>query len=339
MSNDTYYRTLGIVKSATEDEIKKAYRKMALKWHPDRNPTKKEEADKQFKLISEAYEVLSDPNKRTIYDQYGEAGLKGQGDSGAGGMPGGFGAAGFPPGASFKFTSMPGGMPAGFSGGGFRPRDANDIFSAFFGGKDPFSSSMFADDMMDSSFGGSSNGSASPPRGGGPFGRKPQISSRQLACTLADLYTGVTKKLKITHSTQSGPVEKILVVNVKAGWKAGTKITFSDDEIEFIISEKPHSVFIRDGDNLKATVEIPLVDALTGFSKRITTLDGRSIEIKGSEGTSVVNPSAEIRVVGEGMPNSKTGRKGDLLVMVKVTYPKIIPSEKKMELKRLFSCI
>lgn len=104
-----YYEVLGVQKDADEDALKKAYRKMALKWHPDRNPDNKDEADKQFKIVSEAYEVLSDKNKRAIYDQYGEEGLK------AGAMPGGGGGADF----------------SGFSGG-FRASDPNDIFKMFF---------------------------------------------------------------------------------------------------------------------------------------------------------------------------------------------------------------
>src|SRR4051794_30837649 len=97
-----YYSILGVEKSATEDEIKKAYKKQALKWHPDRNLKNKEQAEAKFKELAEAYEVLSDKQKREIYDRYGEEGLKSgvppPGSSGMGGMGG-----------------MPGGMPGGFS--------------------------------------------------------------------------------------------------------------------------------------------------------------------------------------------------------------------------------
>ncbi len=90
-----YYAVLGVAKSATEEEIKKAYKKQALKWHPDRNPNNKTQAEEKFKELAEAYEVLSDKQKREIFDQYGEEGLKAgpppQGPEGMGGMPGGFG--------------------------------------------------------------------------------------------------------------------------------------------------------------------------------------------------------------------------------------------------------
>ncbi|KAL3582812.1 hypothetical protein D5086_017144 [Populus alba] len=103
-----YYNVLKLNRSATEDDMKKAYKRLAMKWHPDKNPVNKKEAEAKFKLISEAYDVLSDPNKRQIYDLYGEEGLKSFDQA--------------PPpstnvGASFKFN----------------PRDADDIFSEFFG--------------------------------------------------------------------------------------------------------------------------------------------------------------------------------------------------------------
>nr|CAB3238782.1 dnaJ homolog subfamily B member 6-like [Phallusia mammillata] len=104
-----YYDTLGIQRSANEADIKKAYRKLALKWHPDKNPNNKEEAEAKFKEISEAYEVLSDPEKRKVYDKYGKDGLTG--GAGGSGMPGGF---------HFEF------------------HNPEDIFRQFFGGSDPF---------------------------------------------------------------------------------------------------------------------------------------------------------------------------------------------------------
>lgn len=106
-----YYTILGVEKNATEADIKKAYRKQALKWHPDKNPENKEEAEAKFKDISEAYEVLSDREKRDVYDRYGKDGLAG---SGAGSNAGG----------GFNFTF----------------HDPNDIFKQFFGGQNPFES-------------------------------------------------------------------------------------------------------------------------------------------------------------------------------------------------------
>lgn len=111
-----YYDILQIKRDATDTEVKKAYRKMALKWHPDKNPDQKEEAEKRFKEISEAYEVLSDKKKREIYDKYGREGLTGGGahyhENG------------------FDFDDI--------GGFGFHFRDPEEVFREFFGGRDPF---------------------------------------------------------------------------------------------------------------------------------------------------------------------------------------------------------
>ncbi|KAL5006477.1 hypothetical protein ScPMuIL_015283 [Solemya velum] len=110
-----YYNVLGIHKNATEAEIKKAYRRLALKWHPDKNPDRKDDAEKKFKEISEAYEVLSDKEKRDIYDRYGKEGLS----AGGGG------------GHDYDFSN-------GFGFHDFHFRDPEEVFREFFGGRDPF---------------------------------------------------------------------------------------------------------------------------------------------------------------------------------------------------------
>ncbi|XP_035375759.1 dnaJ homolog subfamily B member 6b isoform X2 [Electrophorus electricus] len=121
-----YYNILGIPKNASPDEIKKAYRKQALKWHPDKNPDNKEEAERRFKEVSEAYEVLSDENKRNMYDRYGKEGLTGNGGRGN---------------YEDHFN------------GGFTFRNPEDVFREFFGGRDPFAD-FFGDDPFDDFFGG-----------------------------------------------------------------------------------------------------------------------------------------------------------------------------------------
>uniref|UniRef100_A0A2R9BEZ2 DnaJ heat shock protein family (Hsp40) member B6 n=1 Tax=Pan paniscus TaxID=9597 RepID=A0A2R9BEZ2_PANPA len=117
-----YYEVLGVQRHASPEDIKKAYRKLALKWHPDKNPENKEEAERKFKQVAEAYEVLSDAKKRDIYDKYGKEGLNGGGGGGS------------------HFDS-----PFEF---GFTFRNPDDVFREFFGGRDPFSFDFFgvADD-------------------------------------------------------------------------------------------------------------------------------------------------------------------------------------------------
>lgn len=114
---EDYYELLGVDRNATASQIKTAYRKLALKWHPDKNPDNPELASAKFKKFSEAYDVLSDPKKKDVYDRYGKAGLSGDG----GGGPGG------------HFSDF----------GGFHFRSADDIFAEFFGGHDPFADMMF----------------------------------------------------------------------------------------------------------------------------------------------------------------------------------------------------
>ncbi|KAK5877759.1 hypothetical protein CesoFtcFv8_025236 [Champsocephalus esox] len=139
-----YYQMLGVQKNASQDDIKKAYRKSALKWHPDKNPDNKDEAEKRFKEISEAYEVLSDEDKRNTYDRYGKEGLS------AGGRGGGRGEGG--------------GHYSHFGGSGFTFRNPDDVFREFFGGSDPFAT-FFADDPFNDNFGGGHSHHRGQPRG------------------------------------------------------------------------------------------------------------------------------------------------------------------------------
>ncbi|XP_076017243.1 dnaJ homolog subfamily B member 6b isoform X2 [Genypterus blacodes] len=156
-----YYHILGVQKNATQEDIKKAYRKSALKWHPDKNPDNKDEAERKFKELSEAYEVLSDENKRHIYDRYGKEGLSQGGGGGGGG----------------------GGHYDDHFGGGFTFRNPEDVFREFFGGRDPFAD-FFADEPLDDFFGGGHRQRAGPPRSrtgdsffGGGFGGFPGFGS------------------------------------------------------------------------------------------------------------------------------------------------------------------
>ncbi|CAI8617388.1 unnamed protein product [Vicia faba] len=340
-----YYKILQVDKNAKDEELKKAYRKLAMKWHPDKNPTNKKDAEAKFKQISEAYEVLSDPEKRAIYDQYGEEGLKGQvppPDAGSGG------------GTSFYST---GDIPGSFR---FNPRNADDIFAEFFGFSSPFGgmggrsggggggmrsrfpAGMFGDDLF-GSFG----------EGGGMHmnqgvSRKAPAIENKLSCTLEEIYKGTTKKMKISReiadaSGKTMPVEEILTITVKPGWKKGTKITFPEKgneqpnvttaDLVFVIDERPHSVFNREGNDLVVTQKISLVEALTGYTVHLTTLDGRNLSIPINN---VIHPKYEEVVPKEGMPLPKDpSKKGNLRIKFNIKFPNRLTDEQKAGVRKL----
>ncbi|KAG0211775.1 hypothetical protein BGX33_004090 [Mortierella sp. NVP41] len=371
-----YYAILGISRDADDDQIKKAYRKLALKYHPDKNSAP--DAQKKFQDMSEAYEVLSDKNKRAVFDQFGEEGLKGGGGpppgaggagAGPGGFPGGF--SGFPGGGgthTFSFSSS--GGPGGMGSGGFRPSDADDIFKKFFAS---FGGGGFGDDMGGmGGMPGGMGGMGGMPGGMGGMGGIPRTRTshssqqqqqqssgtpekqpalvRTLGVTLEDLAKGVTKRLKVTRKVRDGSgrtADKILTVDVKPGWKAGTKIRFPNEgdelpngatqDIEFIIEEKPHDTFTRRGDDLIVDLELTLLEALTGFTKSVKTLEGRTLPVSAS-GSRVIQPGQEERFPGEGMPISKKpGEKGDLIVKFVVKFPTQLTPAQKEGLKKILA--
>ncbi|KAF8335160.1 hypothetical protein F5887DRAFT_1063412 [Amanita rubescens] len=327
-----YYKLLGIAKGASDDDIKKAYKKMALRWHPDRNAGS-EEANQKFKEISEAFEVLSDSQKRAVYDQFGEEGLKGGGGpppGAGGGFPGGGGFSGFPAGSTFTFSS----------GGGFTATDPQKIFEQIFGGglggfggrSGGFS--MDQDDDM-GGFGGMGGmprrGSFRSAAGGTPRNESPSKKEtteivRQLKLSLNELYSGTTKRLKVGRRLLDGTTED-KVVEIHSGTKvrfpkAGNELSNGDaQDLVFVVEEKPHEVLKRAGNDLIATLKISPGGCL---------LDGRRVQVPAPVG--IVKPGAETRIPGEGMPIRKGGvkSKGDLIVKWEVEFPeKLTPAQKE----------
>ncbi|KAI9225138.1 DnaJ domain-containing protein [Blastocladiella britannica] len=329
-----YYQLMGIAKSATDDDIRKAYRKLALKYHPDRNQDPA--AKKKFQELSEAYEVLSDSNKREIYDRYGEAGLKGvppdAADPGGPDGPRFASGGGFPPGGAFPggggttFSFSSSGMPGGGGGAG----------GGDFGGLGGLGGA--GGGMPGGIFGGmpgmagheARHRAATAAAHANGHGNGVDTVTRTLPVSLEELYKGVTKKLKVTRRDNDGSTTTaVLEINVKPGWKAGTKIKFPDqgDEmpggqrqaIEFVLEEKPHPSYTRVGNDLHTEVRLSLVEALTGFSKTVKTIDGRTLKVSSDK---VTVHGTEVRYAGEGMPVSKTpGTKGALVVKYTVTWP------------------
>ncbi|CAJ0586947.1 unnamed protein product, partial [Mesorhabditis spiculigera] len=328
-----YYKILELSKGASEDEIKKAYRKLALKYHPDKNKEKSAEA--KFKEIAEAYDVLSDPKKKEVYDKFGEEGLKGGAGEGAG--PAG-------PGTHYEFHG-----------------DPMDMFSQFFGGSDPFG-------LFGQMGGGGGGGGAHfqsfhggmDPMGGGGFGAAPRRARQDptvvhdLPVALEDIAKGCVKKMKITRKVMSGDgqtsrvEDKVLTINVKPGWKSGTKITFPKEgdqlpgrvpaDIVFVIKDKVHPKFKREGADLRYVHKLPLKDALCGTTIQVPTLEGSTIPLALRD---IVKPNTTrrqvlhsrinflFRITSQGLPNPKTNVRGDIIVELVVEFPRELTATQK----------
>ncbi|GAA0148533.1 hypothetical protein Leryth_022672 [Lithospermum erythrorhizon] len=289
-----YYNILRVSKDASEEEVKKAYKKLAMKWHPDKNNSCIE-AEAKFKEISEAYDVLIDPQKRQIYDVYGDEAL----------MSGNI------------YSESP--RSEGRGGFEFRKRDAEDIYAEVCGGL-----------------------------GGGGERRKAAPVENKLPCSLEELYLGSKRKMKISRIVldefgKPKTVEEVLAIHIKPGWKKGTKITFPEKgnhepdaapgDLIFVIDEKPHDVFKRDGNDLVVNQKISLLDALTGKTLSFTALDGRELKIPVKD---IVKPGQELSIQNEGMPISKErGKKGNLRIKFDIKFPSRLTSEQKADLRRV----
>nr|XP_019941084.1 PREDICTED: dnaJ homolog subfamily B member 13-like [Paralichthys olivaceus] len=302
---DDYYKTLEINRSATDTDIKKAYRRLALKFHPKSS----KEAGSTDRLIQlgEAYEVLSDPRKKATYDKFGEEGLKG-------GIPPEFGSGGA---WSSKYAYH--GNP-------------EKTFKQFFGGDNPFA--VFYTNDAPLQFGGLQ-----------PVVVKTQDSpiERDLHLSLDDLFHGCTKKIKIYRKVMneggytSSIKDKVLSIDVSPGWKEGTRIVFSKEgdqgpnsipaDIVFIVRQKSHPLFERQHDDLISKLQISLEMALTGFSVNVPTLDGRLLNIPIND---IVHFTYRKVVPGEGMPLFQDpSQRGDLIIHFDIQFPEKLSADRK----------
>ncbi len=247
----------------------------------------------------------------------------------------------------------PGGMPGGFSfqsfgggggrGGGFRPGNAHDIVSQLVGGM----GFGMGDDDDDGGHGhpGFSFASSGP----GGFARSSTQQRRapakappvqfDVGLTLDELYTGTTKKMKVTRKRRGENESKVLELKVSPGWKEGTKITFANEgdevvggeagDVVFIIKEKPHPTLRRDKNDIHCTLRVTLTEALCGFRKTITGLAGKTFTIDTATSKEVVHPGGSKTFWGDGMPH-KAGR-GNFIVKYDVVFPSAL-SDKQREL-------
>ena len=291
-----YYETLGVPKSATEKEIRSAFRKLAAKHHPDRNPDDPS-AEDRFKEINEAYTVLSDSEKRAFYDQYGSA-------SGAppyGGQPFGGGFQGGTQGGRV-YTNVDPEQFAGFSdffqtlfGGG---AGGSGGFSGGFGQGDPFGSVRHA-----------------------PGQPRQAIAEAEYPVDLLEAYRGGESTFTVGG--------KRVTVTLPPGVRQGQKLRLRGQapgggDLLLKVRHKPHPVFALDGDTIRVTVDVPAPVAALGGTVRVATLDG-PVEMTLPAGSS---SGRVLRLRGQGWPR-KDGGRGDELAEVRVTVPSELTGEQR----------
>ncbi len=350
-----YYELLGVSKTATPEELKKAYRKLAIKYHPDKNPGNKEAEDK-FKEISQAYDVLSDPNKRSRYDQFGPDAFSSAAGAGGGG------------------------------GGGFR--DASDIFSQVFGGGFGGFSDIFGGgggrqrhnpnapeqgsdlrynleiDFEDAVFGVEKN--LTIPRqvtcnecggSGCEKGYKPKTCDRCHGSGHVTVSQGffsmsqpcptcrgtghiIEKPCRKCHGQGRVQETKTLPVRIPPGVDTGSRLRVAGEgeggvrggpagDLYVVIHVRPSAVFEREGNNLYCQVPTSFATAALGGVIEVPTVSGGT-KMKVPAGT---QNGAILRIKGKGMPNLRGGGRGDLHVAIQIEVPKKLSGEQEKLLK------
>jgi len=299
---DDYYKILGLNKSSSVDEIKKAYRKLALKYHPDRNPGNKE-AEERFKKISEAYAVLSDPEKKKQYDTFGSQAFSqkfSQEDI--------FN--------NFDFSSIF--RDLGFGGG-----QGADFSRIFMGGRQQRGRDPFSD-----FFGGQQHRQQPGPQRGNDL-------EYNLSMTLEEAYAGSEKRVSFRKGKENEDIQFKIPKGICSGQKLrlsgkGNAGAYGGPSGDLYITVKvlPHSVFTREGSDIIINKNINFTEAVLGTSIDIPTLAGTKKRLRIPSNT---QNNTKIRMKGYGLPFFKKSGKGDQYVRILIEIPKKL-SEKQLEL-------
>ncbi len=329
MAKRDYYEVLKVPRTATPDELKKAFRKLAMQLHPDKNPGDKK-AEEKFKEVNEAYETLSDPEKRQMFDQFGHAGTQ------AGFRPGGSGPFGGGAGPFGGFTGAGGYGAAGGQGAGQGPGQENmqdifgDIFSDFFSGR--------------------TRGAGGPERGAGPGGSgRGQTRGRgadlryTLGISFEEAAAGTEKTISFIRQRSGKEETAKLQVTVPAGVKPGQRLKLRGEgdasaaganggtgDLYVIINIQDHSLFKRVENDIHMDLPLGFADAIAGTSVEIPTLTGKA-SLKIPAGT----PSGQLfRLKGKGFASVNGPGAGDMLVRIVIDVPKELTDEQRELLKK-----
>ena len=301
MAGKDYYKTLGVERNATASEIKKSYRKLALKYHPDTTKGNKT-LEEKFKSINEAYAVLSDPEKRKQYDTFGAEGFN----------------------QRYSQEDI------------FSNFDLGSIFSEFgFGGASPGGGAT--GDFFSSLFGGGRRGPGGP-RAGGGFGNfsqgvpnKGQNIDYSLTISLEEAFAGGKKELNFQSTGQN------ITVTIPPGIATGQKLRVPGKggaspmggpagDLFLNIQIAPHALFDSDGPDLTIVKTISVTEAILGTKIEVPTIDGKKIPLKVPAAT---QPGTKLRLRGKGMPilKSKPEKRGDAFVQINVSLPENLSEE------------
>ena len=297
-----YYTVLGVPRTATEKDIKTAYRKLARKHHPDVNPGDKK-AESLFKEIGEAYSVLSDAEKRKKYDRWGHDWEKIEQAQAAGanfGRPG-------------RYAWSSGGPNGGAGNFNFESEDLGSLFEQLFG--------------RAGAGGGRTRVRTAP--------RKGQDIEQPVEITLEEAFAG-TQRTYTIHDQQTGEVRTV-EVKIPAGATEGLRVRVAGKgepgmagapagDLYLIINIKPHALFERDGDDLRVKVPTPLYTALLGGEVRVPTPKGTTLALKVPPET----PNGQrMRLAGQGMPHLNGSGRGDLYAELTVQLPRNLSTHEK----------
>lgn len=354
-----YYEILGVPRNATKDEIKKAYRQMAIKYHPDKNPGNKE-AEEKFKEAAEAYEVLSDDNKRARYDQFGHAGM----GNGAGG---GFSHDWTIEDIFAQFGDIFGGHFgsfggfSGFGGSGRSSRRTNrgtdlrvkvklSLSDIANGVEKKIKVNKYVSCKScggSGAAGGSSYSTCSTCRGSGYVTRVTNTLLGQMQTTSpCPTCNGegkvITNKCVACGGEGVVPEDEIITVKIPAGVAEGMQLNVQGKgnaarrggvpgDLLVMIEEEKHPNLVRDGNDLIYNLNISIPDAILGSAVEIPTVDGK-VKIKIEPGT---QPGKILRLRGKGLPEVNSYQRGDLLVAVNVYIPKNLSREERSIFEKL----